>query len=198
MREEELAALAQGGDEQALERLYALYRELLRSKANLYFMVGADRDDVIQEGMIGLFTAIRGYDPGAGASFRTFAELCVKRQIINAVKMAGRKKHTPLNESLSIDAPQTDGGAGDATLEDALGDAGGTDPESIVLLADLFEYISNNAPKIFSKLELRVWESFTGGRSAAQIAAQFGKSPKSIDNTIQRIKKKVERLIALY
>jgi RNA polymerase sporulation-specific sigma factor len=195
MGEEELARLAAGNDAEALERLYAAYRDVLRSKANLYFMVGADRDDVIQEGMIGLFFAIRNYDTAAGASFRTFAELCIKRQIINAVKMAGRKKHTPLNESVPIDAGEKgEGGA----IEETLSAAGFANPEEIVLLADLLDYIGSNAPKLFSGMELLVWKSFVDGKGAAEIAGAFGKSPKSIDNALQRIKKKVEKLVALY
>ncbi|MDR1815622.1 MAG: sigma-70 family RNA polymerase sigma factor [Clostridiales Family XIII bacterium] len=198
MPEERLVELAKGGDGEAYECLYASCRDMLRSKANLYFMVGADRDDVIQEGMIGLLKAIRSYDPQAGASFRTYAELVVKRQILNAVKMAGRKKHTPLNESLSIDVPVSDGGAGEDAIEEALAAGEGADPEQLVLLADLFAYVGSNAPQLFSKLERRVWDLFTEGRNPAQIAAALGKPPKSVENTLQRIKKKVEKLVALY
>ena len=109
---EELVALSKAGDEEATELIFAACRDMLKSKANLYFMVGADRDDVLQEGMIGLMYAIRNYDANAGATFKTFSELCVKRRIINAVKMAGRKKHTPLNESISINEKPDEEGVG--------------------------------------------------------------------------------------
>jgi RNA polymerase sporulation-specific sigma factor len=196
MTDEQLAVLAATGDEEAMESLYASCRNMIRSKANLYFMMGAERDDVIQEGMIGLFTAIRNYDADAGASFRTFAELCVKRQIINAVKMAGRKKHTPLNESVPIDGSMDDGDGG--VVKPVFQAAHGTDPEDIVLLADLLDYVCTDAPQMFSLMENKVWDAFLEGRGIPQIAAEFGKSTKSVENTLQRIKKKVEKLMALY
>jgi len=194
--EAEIIALAAAGDERALGAIFSEYSELLRSRANLYFIVGADRDDVIQEGMIGLFVAIRSFDPGAGASFRTYAELCIKRQILNAVKMAGRKKHIPLNEAVSFDSlPQ--GGEQGAGL-DLLSGPRETDPESIVLYADLLRYVDSNAPKVFSKCEREVWTAFIAGREPARIAAELGMTPKAVTNAIQRIKQKVEKLIALY
>lgn len=200
---EELVILARAGDDEALRLIYAGHREMLRSKANLYFMIGADRDDVIQEGMIGLLSAIRTFDPDAGATFKTFAELCVKRRIINAVKMAGRQKHKPLNESVSIDAAVeasagTAESGGIAGFEDRLRAPGTTDPEEIVLLADLLDYVESNAPALFSEMERMVWSAYSHGGSASQIAESFGKSQKSIDNTLTRIKGKIERLISVY
>jgi RNA polymerase sporulation-specific sigma factor len=184
---EELAALSKGGDEDATERIFAACRDMLKSKANLYFMVGADRDDVLQEGMIGLMYAIRNYDAGAGASFRTFAELCVKRRIINAVKMAGRKKHTPLNDSISINEKPEEAGAMIA---------GGVDPEEIVLYADLLDYVDKNAQAIFSGLEREVWNAYIAGNNAAGIAAMLGRPFKSVDNALTRIRAKIGKLIS--
>ena len=200
---DELVILAKSGDDEALRLIYAESREMLRSKANLYFMVGADRDDVIQEGMIGLFNAIRTFDPGAGATFKTFAELCVKRRIINAVKMAGRKKHLPLNESVSIEAMagmQDKNEARDiaASLEKKLRAPQATDPEEVVLLTDLSEFVESNAPALFSELERTVWEAYSRGAGASEIADKLGKSPKTIDNALTRIRGKIEKLISLY
>ena len=200
---DELAVRAKAGDEEALRRIYAESRDMLRSKANLYFMVGADRDDVIQEGMIGLFYAIRTFEPEAGASFKTFAELCVKRRIINAVKMSGRKKHMPLNESVSIDAAieeqNEDVPPGDAVkLEETLRAPETMDPEEIVLLADLLAFVESNALALFSDMERTVWEAYSRGNSAARIADMIGKSHKSVENTLTRIKGKIERLVSAY
>ena len=193
--EDEIAALAASGDEYAIECIFAEYKARLRSKANLYFMVGADPEDVIQEGMIGLFHAIRNYNSKAGASFKTFAELCIKRQIINAVKMAGRQKHKPLNESVSMNDDENESGA---PLDESLADNTGTTPEEVVLLADLLDYISDNAPKIFSEKEYKVWLAYIAGKGANQIALELDASPKSIENALQRMKKKVEKMLTLY
>jgi len=200
---DELAIMAKKGDEDAMLRIYAECRDLLRSMANIYFMVGADRDDVIQEGMIGLLSAIRTFDPNAGASFRTFAELCVKRNIINAVKMAGRKKHMLLNEYVSIDAAVVkqdgiDGSNAPPVLEDTLRAPQTTDPEQVVLLADLLAYVESNSRELFSKMERTVWYAYSQGASAAQIAEKLGKSQKSIDNALTRIKGKIEKLVSSY
>ena len=200
---EELVALARAGDDEAIRLVYAESREMLRSKANLYFMVGADRDDVIQEGMIGLFYAIRTFDPSAGVLFKTFAELCVKRRIINAVKMAGRKKHMPLNKSVSIEAAIGTQESGierkDAVnLEETLRAPQTNDPEEAVLLADLLGYVESNAPTLFSEMERAVWEAYSHGGNAAEIAETLGKSQKSVDNALTRIKGKIEKLVALY
>ena len=184
---DELAIRAKAGDEDALRLIYAESRDMLKSKANLYYMVGADRDDVIQEGMIGLFNAIRTFDPSVGASFKAFSELCVKRRIINAVKMAGRKKHGPLNESVPIDTtPEVD------ELDAA------ADPGEIVLLADFLSYVESNAQVLFSELERTVWESYARGNNASAIAKKLEKSPKSIENALTRIKSKIEKLISMY
>ena len=181
---EELALLAKQGDEDAFDAIYHESLVFLKSMANLYFMLGADREDVIQEGMIGLFIAVRTYDPAAGASFRTFSELCVKRRIINAVKKAGRHKHDPLNASVSIEHSMN---AVDK----------GADPEEIVLLADLFDYIEKNSESMFSKFEYKVWHAYISGMKTADIAAKLVKPVKSIDNALQRIHQKIRKLIAL-
>ena len=200
---DELAVLAKTGDKEALRRIYSESREMLRGMANLYFMVGADRDDVIQEGMIGLFGAIRTFDPKAGASFKTFAELCVKRHIINAVKMAGRKKHMLLNEYISIDTAigssnrNTDDDE-NTSLEEKLQAPQTTNPEQVVLLADLLAFVESNSGDLFSDMERAVWSAYSHGNSAVQIAEKLGKSPKSVGNALTRIKVKIETLISMY
>jgi len=181
---DELAVLAREGDEEAFRRIYEQSKEMLRSKANLYYLVGADKEDLIQEGMIGLLSAIRTFNPGAGASFKTFSELCVKRRIINAVKTARRKKHMPLNESVSIEVAWE-------TEDD------GADPEEIVLLADLLDYIENNAQALFSGFEREVWKAYSYGGSTMEIAKQLGKSYKSVENALTRIKGKIEKLVSI-
>jgi len=202
VRLDELAVLAKNGDDEAMHLVFAESRDMLRSMANLYYMVGADRDDVIQEGMIGLLGAIRTFDPDAGASFKTFSNLCVRRHIINAVKMAGRKKYTMLNEAVSIDtAAGGAGGEGNAektSLEETLRAPQTTDPEQIVILADLLAYVESNSKELFSEMERTVWREFSKGDSATQIAAKFGKDPKSIINAIARIKDKIEKLVSSY
>jgi RNA polymerase sporulation-specific sigma factor len=201
---DEIAILAGRGDEDALRRVYEESRGMLRSMANLYFMVGADRDDVVQEGMIGLLGAIRTFNPEAGASFKTFSEFCVKRRIINAVKMAGRKKHRPLNESVSIYAVAVDGNEGGdglasgKSLEDTLHAPHMTDPEEIVLLADLLGYVESNASVLFSELERMIWEEYSHGLSTAQISEKLSKPYKSVDNALTRIKGKIEKLVSMY
>lgn len=187
----EIVALAGAGDDEALRLIYEENRGMLRSMANVYFMAGADRDDVIQEGMIGLFYAIRTFNPEAGASFKTFAELCVKRRIINAVKMARRKKHKPLNDSLSLDEE------GSETI-DSLRAPSGMDPEAAVLLSDLAAFVGNNAPGLFSEMERGVWEAYSEGNNTTKIAEMLGKSPKSVDNALTRIKGKIEKLFSAY
>ena len=199
---DELAILAKEGDEEALRQIYTESRGMLRSKANLYFMIGADRDDVIQEGMIGLLGAIRTFDPNAGAAFKTYAELCVKRRIINAVKMADREKHRPLNDSVSIEAavesPEEDAGAGEEThLGGALRAPKTTDPEEVVLLADLLAYVESNAPALFSAFEYSVWDAYARGHNTSQIAETLGKNQKAVDNALTRIKGKIEKLVAM-
>lgn len=200
---EELAVLAKGGDDEALRQIYEESREMLRSKANLYYMVGADRDDVIQEGMIGLLGAIRTFDPNAGAAFSTFAELCVKRRIINAVKMAERKKHSPLNDSVSIEAAAETPGEnilaeGRTNIEGTLRAPHTTDPEEVVLLADLMGFVESNAPELFSGMERAVWDAYAHGRNASQIAELLGKNRKTVDNALTRIKEKIEKLVSMY
>ena len=189
--EEELVKFAQGGDDDAEEFLIRKYKDVVRGKAHLYFMVGADSEDIMQEGMIGIFKAIKGYNDTKSASFRTFAEICINRQIITAIKRATRLKHSPLNTSVSLNRPisETDPLK---TLEETLSSNSNTDPEALLLLKEELDYIEGNGAEIFSDLELRVWNEFLQGKTYLEIAQITGKAPKAIDNAIQRTKRKME------
>ncbi len=183
--------MAQTGDAYAEEFLIWKYKELVKNRAHLYFIAGADRDDIIQEGMIGIFKAIRDFDERRQASFRTFAEICITRQIITAIKRATRLKHGPLNtyislsKSVSEEDPQK-------TLGETLASSSDTDPESLLLLKEEIAYIEANGSDIFSALEWKVWTGYLQGKNYIEIAEETGKTPKSVDNAIQRIKKKLE------
>lgn len=191
MPDEKLVVLAQDGDETAEEYLIRKYKDVVRSKAHLYFMVGADSEDIVQEGMIGIFKAIRGYNKSKQASFHTFAEICINRQIITAIKRATRLKHSPLNTSVSLSRPLSDAEP-DTTLEETLSSDSNTDPEALFLLKEDMDYIEGNGAEIFSDLELTVWNEYLKGKTYLQIAEITGRPPKAIDNAIQRTKRKLE------
>ena len=188
--DEELVKFAQSGDRQAEEILINKYKDMVKGKAHLYFIVGADSEDVVQEGMIGIFKAVRDYQPDKNASFKTFVDICVNRQIITAIKRAGRQKHSPLNTSVSLSKPVGDDSEGE-TLETVLPLPNNMDPEMIMVARDTIDRIIINAPKLFSKFEQQVWEEYLKGKNYLVIADIMNRPPKSIDNAIQRIKKKI-------
>jgi len=189
--EEELVLQAQNGDEDAEEFLIQKYKEVVKAKSHLYFMVGADKEDIVQEGMIGMFKAIRSYDGAKEASFRTFAELCINRQIITAIKRATRLKHSPLNTSVSLNRPISEDDEASQTLAETLSSDSASDPEALLLLKEVASYIVGNGSDIFSSMEMTVWNEYLHGKSYTEIARQMGKSPKAIDNAIQRTKRKL-------
>jgi len=206
LNHEKLAALARAGDENALDLLFREYRETIRGKSSLYFLAGGDTGDLVQEGMIGLFRAIMDYDTTKEASFRTYAELLIARQMIAAVRAAARQKHIPLNTSLSLDAsPRAgaaldnagDGGGADSgvNLGDILPDAAAS-PEEALLAKDEIERLEAESVRLFSKLELNVWNEYKKGMTYTDIAKALGKTPKTIDNALQRMKKKVARALS--
>lgn len=190
LTDEVLVELSQKGDGEAEEYLIGKYKEVVKGKAHLYFIVGADSEDVVQEGMIGIFKAIRGYDNDKQASFRTFAELCINRQIITAIKRANRLKHAPLNTSVSLNKPLDDGEQL-STLAETLYGGSDTDPESLLLLHEIVDFIASNGGNIFSKMEIAVMSEYLQGKGYTKIAEEMGRSPKAIDNAIQRTKKKI-------
>ncbi|MGI8753817.1 MAG: RNA polymerase sporulation sigma factor SigH [Acidimicrobiales bacterium] len=189
--DEELVTRFQRGDGDALEVLIARYRRFARSKARTYFLVGADDDDVEQEGMIGLFKAARDYRFDRQASFRAFAEVCVTRQVITAIKAATRHKHQPLNRSVSISA--VSGEQGDATLEGLLDDHHVGDPAEEVVRADQFGTLRRSMAEVLSGLEVDVLRLYVDGKSYEEIALDLGRHAKSVDNALQRIKRKLDQ-----
>lgn len=194
MPDDRLAELAQQNDPEALEALIRKYLGVVKGKRRTFFIMGAEEDDVVQEGTIGLLKAIRGYDPNREASFASFAELCINRQIMTAIKAANRKKHSPLNTSVSLSAPiESEGGQ---VLEDMLSSLKTVDPETMVILEELMDYINRNEERRFSPMEIRVWQLFVQGKSYREIAVQLGKDPKSIYNAMERTKKKILAYLA--
>jgi RNA polymerase sporulation-specific sigma factor len=190
MTDEELSRLAVKGNEAAAESLIQDYKELVKSKASLYFMLGADRDDIVQEGMIGIFKAIMNYNPDKGASFKTFADLCVNRQIITAIKTAGRQKHAPLNHSLSLDKPVNEDDLS-YTLGETLAAGTDTDPEEILLMGEMAEIMFSRRDSFLSEFERFVLGEIIKGKSYRDIAKENDKSDKSVDNAMQRIRRKL-------
>ena len=192
--DEEVVLLAQSGDSDASDYIMQKYIGFVRAKARTYFLIGADREDIIQEGMIGLFKAVRDYKE-SGASFRSFAELCITRQIITAIKTATRQKHQPLNNYISLSKPAFDDEDKDKTLLDIFFVTAKENPEDIVLNNEKYDFLSEKVSSVLSKFEMDVFGKYIQGYPYTKIAKILNKSEKSVDNAIQRIKKKLEILI---
>ncbi len=191
---DELALIlaAQAGDEVASTTLVSKYRGFVRCKARSYFLAGADRDDVIQEGMIGLYKAIRDYDPSRQASFRSFAELCITRQLITAIKSATRQKHSPLNSYVSLSRSAHMEEEGDRVLEDILAAKEICDPAEIVISAWETINIRDGFMQVLSPFESEVLRLYVEGKSYQEVAVTLDRHVKSVDNALQRIKRKIE------
>ncbi len=190
LTDEEMVKMAQEGSVTAEEFLIKKYKDLVKQKSSTYFIIGGDKEDVIQEGMIGIFKAIRGFEENKEASFKTFAEVCINRQIISAIRNANMQKHQILNESLSL-SNDNDPEGERKLLEERLPSANGDDPETLMLMKEIGTYLKEESHKIFSPLEQKVWDRILQGKKYQEIAQELGKNPKSIDNTMQRIKKKI-------
>jgi RNA polymerase sporulation-specific sigma factor len=188
----DLIAAAQAGDEVASSTLVSKYRSFVRCKARSYFLAGADRDDVIQEGMIGLYKAIRDFRPDRQTSFRSFAELCVTRQLITAIKTASRQKHTPLNSYVSLQRPAGGEDEGDRVLSEILAAKEVCDPAEVVINAWEARSIKEGFTEALSGFEADVLRLYVNGRSYCEIAEQLSRHPKAVDNALQRVKRKVE------
>lgn len=186
----ELVVRAQAGDQRAMGMLVSRYRGAARARASNYFLVGADRDDLCQEGLIGLTKAIRDFDPDNGASFAAFADLCITRQILTAIKMATRLKHTPLNTYVSYDRPHE--ADPDRTVADTVAVEDGADPLEALVAEDGMRRVMRVVDEVLSGLEVEVLRLYVDGRSYQEIAEVLGRRTKSIDNAIQRIKRKLE------
>jgi len=194
MPEEDIVESAKQGSTYALEYLMNKYRSFVRAKAKSYFLVGADRDDITQEGMIGLYKAIRDFRSDKLSSFRAFAELCITRQIITAIKTATRQKHIPLNSYVSLNKPIYDEES-DRTLLDVLSGSKITDPEELMIHQEEFRDIESRMGELLSGLECQVLRYYLDGKSYQEIAEDLDRHVKSIDNALQRVKRKVERYL---
>jgi RNA polymerase sporulation-specific sigma factor len=194
--DEEVVTEAKDGDSIALEYLINKYRNFVKAKARSYFLIGADREDIIQEGMIGLYKAIRDFKGDKLSSFRAFAELCITRQIITAIKTATRQKHIPLNSYVSLNKPIYDEDS-DRTLLDILSGTKVTDPEELMINREEYNDIEFKIGEILSDLEWRVLMLYLEGKSYQEIAVELKRHVKSIDNALQRVKRKLERYLEI-
>lgn len=194
MVDEDVVEAARHGSAPALEYLINKYKNFVRAKARSYFLIGADREDIIQEGMIGLYKAIRDYKSHKLSSFRAFAELCITRQIITAIKTATRQKHIPLNSYISLNKPIYDEDS-DRTLLDVISSSKIADPEEMVINNEEFGDIEEKMGELLSELEWKVLISYLDGKSYQEIAFDLNRHVKSIDNALQRVKRKLERYL---
>ena len=194
MADEQVVALAQGSDSVAVEYLLYKYKNFVRSKAKSYFLIGADHEDIVQEGMIGLFKSIRDYQPEKLASFRAFAELCITRQIITAIKTATRQKHVPLNSYVSLNKPIYDEES-DRTLMDVIVERRAQNPEELIIGREDIDAIRGRVDQVLSGLEQDVLNAYLDGKSYQEIADKLGRHVKSIDNALQRVKRKLEKFM---
>ncbi len=195
MTDEAVAELAREFDGDALEYLLNKYKNFVRAKARSYFLIGADREDIVQEGMIGLYKAVRDYRPTRMTSFRAFAELCVTRQIITAIKTATRQKHRPLNSYVSLSKPAYDEES-DRTMMDVISSTKISNPEEIIIGREDFSSIESKMGKLLSPLEMQVLRKYIEGKSYYEVAEELDRSVKSVDNALQRVKNKLEKLIS--
>lgn len=196
MSDEEAVEAVRAGSSEALEYLINKYRNFVRAKARSYFLIGADREDIVQEGMIGLYKSIRDYRGDKLTSFKAFAELCITRQIITAIKTATRQKHIPLNSYVSLDKPIYDEDS-DRTLLDVICGSKISDPEELVINQEEFNGLEEKMSEILSDLERRVLMLYLDGRSYQEIAEDLDRHVKSIDNALQRVKRKLERYLEM-
>lgn len=195
MSDEALIALYREGENYAIELLVQRYKKFVRNRIRVNFFIGADKDDLIQEGMIGLFKAICDYNPEKEASFKSFATLCVTRQISTAFKAVSRQKHIPLNRSISLSVPinkSSDEEDEGITLMDVIKNNVSPSPEEEIISKENVEDINEYIIKALSNLEIQVLHLYMDGKNYKEIAKVLDKTPKSIDNALQRIKKKLE------
>lgn len=193
--DEEVVLGAKNGDSRAQEYLINKYEAFVKAKARSYFLIGADKEDIYQEGMIGLYKAIRDFKPSKLTSFKAFAELCVTRQIITAIKTATRQKHIPLNTYISLNKPIYEEDS-DRTLLDVLTSLKISDPEELLISKEEMGHIEREIARLLSDLEMEVLMSYLDGKSYQEIACDLDRQAKSIDNALQRIKRKLEKCLS--
>jgi RNA polymerase sporulation-specific sigma factor len=197
LSDEQLAALASlnlEASQKAEEILLRRYKDMVRQVSRRYYIEGGDREDVIQEGMIGVMKAIREFDPDAGASFGSFARLCVSRQIVSAIRRATRQKNAILSESISLNGSADPENERGLTLEETIA-AADSDPAVQMFLNDLERFLQNDGNSLFSPLESEVWEEMRAGGTSREIAERLGRPVKVVDNTIQRVRRKIHRCL---
>ncbi|WP_010095797.1 RNA polymerase sporulation sigma factor SigH [Ornithinibacillus scapharcae] len=192
--DDEILELIQQGDNQALDYLIHKYKNFVRAKARTYFLIGADKEDIIQEGMIGLYKAIRDYNETKMTSFKAFAELCITRQIITAIKTATRQKHIPLNSYVSLDKPIYDEES-DRTLLDVIAGSKAIDPQELLVNQEKFGDMELKLSELLSEFERGVLQLYLEGRTYQEISEDLNRHVKSIDNALQRVKRKLEHLM---
>ena len=192
--DEEIVEMCHAGDTAAEEYLLDKYKNFVRSKARSYFLVGADHEDIVQEGMIGLYKSIRDFRTDKLSSFRAFAELCITRQIITAIKTATRQKHIPLNNYVSLNKPIYDEES-DRTLLDVIVEGRISDPEELIINMENVGNIRAKINEVLSGLEQEVLNAYLDGKSYQEIAESLGRHVKSIDNALQRVKRKLEKYL---
>ncbi|GAA0323160.1 RNA polymerase sporulation sigma factor SigH [Bacillus carboniphilus] len=196
LEDEEIVDLVHQGESEALDYLIQKYRNFVRAKARSYFLIGATKEDIVQEGMIGLYKAIRDFKEDKLTSFKAFAELCITRQIITAIKTATRQKHIPLNSYVSLDKPIYDEES-DRTLMDVISGAKIMDPEELIISQEEFDNIEVKMSEILSDLERKVLSLYLDGQSYQEISEELNRHVKSIDNALQRVKRKLERYLEI-
>lgn len=196
LTDEELVEQVHLGNTDALDFLISKYRLFVKAKARSYFLIGADKEDIIQEGMIGLYKAIRDFKEDKLASFRAFAELCITRQIITAIKTATRQKHIPLNSYVSLDKPIYDEES-ERTLMDIITSPISDDPEYLMINREDYLYLEEKMGEVLSELEQQVLVRYLEGQSYSEISEELDRHVKSIDNALQRVKRKLERHLEL-
>lgn len=192
--EEKIVEEAKKGNRRAQEFIISKYENFVKNKAKSYFLIGADKEDIYQEGMIGLYKAIRDFNGEKSTSFKAFAELCITRQIITAIKTATRQKHIPLNTYISLNKPVSEEES-DRTLLDIISSIRITNPEELIIGQEQKEFIEEEINKVLSDLEIQVLQSYLEGKSYQEIACDLDRHSKSIDNALQRVKKKLEKCL---
>lgn len=191
--DEEVVILINDGDLEALEYLIVKYKALVKSKVYIYYIAGADKDDIIQEGMIGFYKAIKSFDEKKLRSFKSFADMCITNQIITAIKAATRQKHIPLNKCISLNKPMYEDSK--SCIIDTIESEISQDPMELFISNENLEFMEKKIDGVLSSLEKKVLNNYLEGKSYQEIGSSLSINPKSIDNAIQRIKRKVQRYI---
>ena len=193
--EEEIVIEAKNGNVRAQEYVISKYESFVKAKSKSYFLIGADKEDIYQEGMIGLYKAIRDFNYEKSTTFKAFAELCITRQIITAIKTATRQKHIPLNTYISLNKPVSEDDS-ERTLLDILSSMKISDPEALIIGKEEKAQIEDAITRVLSDLEMEVLQSYLDGKSYQEIACDLDRHAKSIDNALQRVKRKLEKCLS--